>query len=136
MTDKSEKAKAKKSNTKTAAVRRLFLCKKTSSKPKEKQLYVLTYINNMLTHINAICLHISEKSSTFVVEKEREINLINPLINKAMKTISIEMTLEEIQSIRYALITTATYEHQQGHTESASYYDKLWSKYYDESKKF
>lgn len=53
-----------------------------------------------------------------------------------MKTISIKMTLEEIQSIRYALITTATYEHQKGRTESASYYDKLWSKYYDESKKF
>lgn len=27
----------------------------------------------MLTHINTICLHISEKSCTFVVEKERDI---------------------------------------------------------------
>lgn len=27
----------------------------------------------MITHINEICLHISEKSFTFVVEKERDI---------------------------------------------------------------
>lgn len=27
--------------------------------------YVLTYIKDMLTHINAICLHISEKCCTF-----------------------------------------------------------------------
>lgn len=53
-----------------------------------------------------------------------------------MKTISIKMTLEEIQSIRYAVITTANYEQRQGRTESASYYDKLWAKYYDLSKKF
>lgn len=37
--------------------------------------YVLTFIKNMLTHINGICLHISAKSRTFAVDKEREINL-------------------------------------------------------------
>ena len=53
-----------------------------------------------------------------------------------MKTINIEMTLEELQSIRYALITTACYEHEHGSIEDACYYDKMWSKYFDLSKNF
>lgn len=31
---------------------------------------VLTYIKDMLTHINGICLHISAKSRTFAMRKE------------------------------------------------------------------
>ena len=76
--------------------------------------------------------HIGKKSYLCNRKKKEK----QPLTNKAMKTISIEMTPEEIQSIRYALITTAIYEQHQGRTESASYYDKLWLKYFDESKKF
>lgn len=33
--------------------------------PEGRHRYVLTYIKDMLTHINAICLYISGKSRTF-----------------------------------------------------------------------
>lgn len=43
-------------------------CKKAVGDIRAKKcVYVLTFIKNMLTHINGICLHISAKSRTFAV---------------------------------------------------------------------
>lgn len=35
------------------------------AQPEARQRNVLTYIKDMLTHINVICWHISKKSRTF-----------------------------------------------------------------------
>lgn len=48
--------------------------KNAQNRVEESRRNVLTYIKDMLTHINVICLHISVKSRKFAVEKERETN--------------------------------------------------------------
>lgn len=54
-------------------------CNTESRKPawsgvEQRHRNVLTYIKDMLTHINTICLHISEKCCTFAVENKTSIN--------------------------------------------------------------
>lgn len=75
----SEKHRQSKVEILTFFKRKMQECNTRSRKSDRNALkpshrYVLTYINNMLTHINGICLHISAKSCTFAVENELSIN--------------------------------------------------------------
>ena len=58
----------------------------------------------MLTHINGICLHISEKCCTFVVEKERETNQLLTQKPTIMKKKALKFTREELEDIQHALL--------------------------------
>lgn len=88
----------------------------------------------MLTHINGICLHISAKSRTFALEKERDTNLVQTQIPKSMKEEKIEFNQEELEDIEFCVLMTMTRLQYDEHGVLRAALNKLFEKVIDYNK--